>query len=205
MVGDLTAVTFNFKALDLVRSAVAGFRQYYPVVPLLVVDDGSNDDSTEFIRQLAVTDLNVSAVIRRKNQGHGPGFDLAARTVPTRYMFTFDTDVTFLQGGFLEIMLERMRHDGLYACGLIFRHPWWYIHGAFGMYDTEIYKTLPPAVHDGSPLRQNMATAQERGIRVEPFREAPLYVIHHEKGSRGEVRNGWNRAEPGDPDDEVIR
>jgi len=195
--GDITAIIPQYKTLPLTQRAVRSFRTIYPNVLLIVVDDGSQDNSVECIRKMADDHPMTSAVILPKNVGHGPALHAGIEHATTRRVFTMDSDVTVRRGGFLELMESRMIEAGLYGIGPIYLRDHKpgssYLTCIATLYDREVYFTLPPFVHDADPMRQNMDEAGARGLQVECF---PIfdYVTHDGAGTRVRLDRTRHRA-----------
>ena len=49
---DLTALVVNFRTLDETRTCLETLRAAYPTLSVVVVDNGSGDASTTFLREL---------------------------------------------------------------------------------------------------------------------------------------------------------
>lgn len=185
--GNITAIIPHYKTLHLTRQAVASLKVAYPDMALIVVDDGSTDGSTEFVRSLPDEFHSTSVLILDRNVGHGAALHRAIMEVKTDLFLAMDSDIIVHRPGFLELMETRLRCDGLYAIGTLywrdFCHGLMYLTSVFGLYDLKIYHTLPPFEHHGDPMRSNMLEADKRGLRVECF---PVfdYVTHLEAGTR---------------------
>lgn len=182
----ITATVCSWKHVSLVQQAVIGFRECYPDVPLIVVDDGGQDESTRWIRALPERLETACAVIRGRNYGHGPALHRASRFVKTPYWFTFDSDNIFTgQGGYLEAMLAQAQEKHLYAIGREHPSGAWYIHISFALYDVAQYRQLIPFVADKSPACFNMADARDRELGKEVFNYTP-YARHLEAATRAD-------------------
>jgi len=188
--GDITAIIPQFKTPVLTYRAVNSFKTFYPDVPLIVVDDGSQDASTALVRGLPECYPATSVIILPKNVGHGAALHEGIKRAMTRRVFTMDSDVTVHRGGFLELMESRMIEADLYAIGMMYwrdyQHENVYLTYVASLYDREVYFTLPPFVHDGDPMQQNMDMAAVYYLRVECF---PItdYVTHDEAGTRSRL------------------
>jgi glycosyltransferase involved in cell wall biosynthesis len=64
---DITALIINWKTLDLVQGCAESLLHFYPDIQVVMVDNDSQDASTEWIRALAEDRENVSAIM---NCGH---------------------------------------------------------------------------------------------------------------------------------------
>jgi hypothetical protein len=193
--GDITAIIPQYRTLDLTKQAVGSLKAAYPDLALIVIDDGSNDASTEYVKSLSGLYPSVRGVILRENIGNGPALHLGITMVNTKRFFSMDSDVIVHRGGFLELMETRMIEARLYAIGVMYVRDWshglLYLSGVASLYDTATYFTLPPFVHAPDPMLDNMKEAQRLGVPVEAF---PIfdYVSHLEAGTRRWFGNRWD-------------
>lgn len=206
-IDDITAVVVNYQTRQLIETAVTSFREFYPNVKLVIVDNGSTDNSWEWIRD---QEDDVTEVIRNEtNQGHGPALDKEFIRATTPFVFTFDSDVTFVRAGLLENLLTHIKDT--YAIGWLrwvnisgvavnekkpFNKDRFcpYIHPCAALYNRDTYLSLSPFVNKGAPAVVNMRDAQKRGIKVRSY---PIenYVEHLVAGTRRMWNGRWN---PGD-------
>lgn len=193
--GDITALIPNYRALDLTRQAVESFKAVYPKVPLVVVDDGSADASTVYIRTLPDLYANTRVVVLDRNVGHGAALHMGIGLVRTKRVWTMDSDVVIRRPGFLELMESRMIEADLYAIGMMYwrdySHHNYYVTCVAALYDMERYRTLPPFMHDGDPMQANMDAAHQRGYKVEEF-PVLRWMDHLECGTRKRYGYRWD-------------
>lgn len=198
----ITTLIINYKTSDLLRGCVESFRVHYPQVPLLLIDNGSADDSTAYIRQVAATTPRVQCLLNPRNLFHGPALDQGIRHCATPYVFLLDSDCLVLQTGFLEQMRQILEQRGAYAVGrLQTKNRFGYdvlpgTQGAIPYGDPHalllrksIYLLLPPFVHHGAPGLQNMRQAWRRQQPVVAF---PIhqFVQHLGRGTSGRYGYG---------------
>ena len=201
---DIAVVIANYKSKDLTQRAFETFRKFYPDVLVYIVDNGSGDDSTEYINNC--TDDKLIKIINPANYGHGVALHQVADATDRRFLFTLDSDTITHKGGFMELMLEEMEADPMtYAVGVeceTDRNGFntytggpgavRYIHPQSSLYDLQIYATLRPFIHHGAPCIENMIDANVRGLRLVNF---PITdYVEHLGGGTCKVRGGW---EPG--------
>ena len=193
---DITVVIPQYKTLELTREAVASLRRFYPTLPLILVDDGSQDASTAFILRQAVQDPHTQALIFTRNRGHGPAVHAGIMAAQTRWVFTLDSDCVVERGGFLERMENRCREAGLYGTGVIYHrdithNKGYYLSCVAALYDRDVYLRLPPFNHSGDPMEDNTRAAAAQGHQVECF---PIfdYVWHKERGTRLAYGDAWD-------------
>ena len=116
---DITTIIVNYRTPHLVQSAADTFRQAYPDVRLILVDNGSEDGSTSTINTLQKAHRNIDSILLTRNIYHGPAVNLALRKVTTPFFFLLDTDCTVRKGGFFEQMLTCFDNPRVYAAGKI--------------------------------------------------------------------------------------
>jgi glycosyltransferase involved in cell wall biosynthesis len=193
---EVTAVIVHFHTPDLLERAVSSFRRYYPETPLLLVDNGSDERSTEVLYRLrslhpATTELLTHA----RNLHHGPAMDDAVHRLTTPYVLFLDSDCTVVKGGCIERMLTHLK-GGCYAAGTLVhmnrrgfdvepgRGGVPYIRPVCMLIDRAKYLTLPPFERHGAPCLRNMTEAGRRGYRMAdvPIEE---YVDHQGRGTAG--------------------
>lgn len=187
----LCAVVVNYRTPDLLRGAVESFCAFYPTVPLVIVDNGSQDDSRKVIEELCDTLANVTAEYRTENVGHGPAMHgVIARGEFDWYLF-LDSDTVTRKGGFLEKMLPEFDDPQVYGVGQIFltnRRGFYDPQGvpalvaAYMLIREEQYRDLPPFEHHGSPVTANFTEAARRNYRLLDF---PIgdYIDHLHRGT----------------------
>jgi glycosyltransferase involved in cell wall biosynthesis len=202
----VTAVIINFRTPDLVRRAVESFRSFYPSLPLLLIDNGSGDDSRRILESLrALAPADTLLMLNSSNRHHGPAMDQALHSVSTPFVLFIDSDCEVFRGGFIEAMLARAGEDRhCYAMGKkVFMndrgfdvpegpgaHP--YIRPICMLVRREMYLQLPPFERHGAPCLVNMQAAWKAGFGLIHF-PVEDYVRHEGRGtaSRHGYRLGW--------------
>jgi glycosyltransferase involved in cell wall biosynthesis len=193
---NVTTIVINYRTADLTQKCVESFLRHYPNVRLLLIDNGSNDDSTAYIRYTARDHANVTCIINEMNLYHGPALDQGTRSSDTDYVFTLDSDCEVLRGGFLEEMLELFQDPHLYAVGkLAYMNKYGfeteagsrgkvikYVYPYAMLLDRDKYLKLERFTHHGSPSLRNMEDAEERGYQVSDFPIAE-FILHRWKGT----------------------
>jgi glycosyltransferase involved in cell wall biosynthesis len=203
----ITVLIVNYKTRDLTRRAIESFRQQYADVPLILIDNGSQDESTDFLREMEQRDSKVSVLINEHNRYHGPAMNQGITSAKTPYVFTLDSDAEVVAGGFLEQMADLFLDPQLYALGdLRYKNRFGYTYGYVTsdgytsrahpenrrripyahpyamLLDRAKYQRLHPFVHHGAPCIKNMRDAKKVGYLVRHF---PIvrFVLHHFEGT----------------------
>ncbi len=188
----VSVAVIHYQTPALLDECVCSFTSFYPDVPLLIVDNGSQDESPATIRTLVQDLRNVSAMMLRENRYHGPGMDIALRELESDYVFFLDSDTVTQRGGFLEEMAALCASPDIYGVGRIVRvnrrgfaastgFP--ALASSYMLIDRKIYHTLPPFAHHGFPALQNFRAARKAacGRLVEyPVNE---YIDHLGRGT----------------------
>ena len=204
----VTAVIINYRTADLFERAISSFRQLYPKIRLLLIDNGSRDGKSNSImtqwksRQPDHTELRFNT----RNIHHGPAMDQALYHTTSPFLLFLDSDCEVFRGGFVELMFDCAVASPLhYAVG---KRTWMdgrgfdlptetpgaipYIRPICLLIRRETYLTLPRARRHGAPLLKNMREATRRGYVLVDF---PIdeYVSHVGRGtaSRHGYKLGW--------------
>lgn len=190
----VAAAVVNYQTPDLLETAVRSFHRAYPAVPLLILDNGSQDDSPARLAALC-RDLGppVTPLFLDENIYHGPAMHRALTHLTAPYVYLFDSDTETRRGGFLERMVAALEADPRhYAAGHVvrvnrrgFADPKGSIPvpaSAYMMLRRAVYLQLPPFIHHGLPVLQNCAAAAREGYRLV---DVPIedYVTHFGRGT----------------------
>jgi len=208
LICDVTAVIVSLNTYELTRRAADSLVRFYPSIPLIMVDNGSIDQTPAYIQACGVARKETECVFLPQNVGHGPALHMAAEKATTPYLFTLDSDCVVEEGGFLELMVECFRDESVYAVGdLLYvrssdclmdtREPLaWpeftpYICPYMGLYRLSMYKQIRPFVHHGGPALFNMVDARERNWKCVSF---PVrdYISHLGGGTWSLYGQDWN-------------
>lgn len=192
---DVTALVVNYQTRDLTERCVESFLAAYPTVRLLLIDNGSQDDSISYLQDVLRRHQQVRVLFNRDNRNHGPALHQGMLLSNTRYVFTLDSDSVVLRSGFLEAMLEFFHDPATYAVGdmrymdifgfdlpagsACYTH---YIHPSAMLLDRAKYVTLKRFFHHGSPCLRNMHDAERKGFYLYGF---PIqeYCLHLGRGT----------------------
>ena len=200
----VTAVIIHYKTPDLIRCAVASLREFYPRLPLVIIDNGSNAGSAGTLAGLkAAHPDSTRLILNSENLHHGPAMDQALRDVHSPFLLFLDSDCRVTSGGFLEQMLEILKtHDNHYAAGKrVYMNrrgfdvpagtagaiP--YIRPVCMLLKRSLYLTLPKFQRHGTPCLRNMEQAVESGLALIDF-PVERYVHHEGRGTAG--RHGYS-------------
>lgn len=88
----------------------------YKNLELLVVDDGSTDDSLKILRAAAAKDKRIR-VLSQKNSGASSARNLALKNVTGKYVFFIDSDDDILKTHFTKLSKALEDGAGLVSCG----------------------------------------------------------------------------------------
>ena len=176
---DLSVVIIHYQTPELLKKAVESFNHFYPVIPLFVVDNGSDLDIVNQVQEWIGLQLNTQWIPLPNNIFHGPAMDFAARKiVKSKYVFFLDSDTVTKEGGFLESIVELLESDEKnYAVGMlnrvnkrgfstkkstgqiILQTPYMVVNRA-------LYLQFSPFVHHGQPTLQNFREAWLKGFQL---------------------------------------
>ena len=203
---DVTAIVVNFRTLAETRTCLSTLRAAYPALRVLVIDNGSRDESTAFLRQLEREDPRVQVLFNETNVFHGPALDQGMRAAETDLVFLLDSDCEIRHGGFLEPLVDAFAKDPLlyaigkrgyanrYGYGPISKRERWthYVHPFAAVIDRRKYFTLPPFVHHGAPLYRNMWGATKAGYHL---RHVTIedHVVHRRRTTASVHGYGYGR------------
>ncbi|MBO6622997.1 MAG: glycosyltransferase [Balneola sp.] len=192
---DITTVIINFQTPDLLNKAVRSFKEFYPNVNLLIIDNGSQDDgeSVNLINRLSEEYKFIESVFLNSNIFHGPAMDMAIKKyVDTKYVFFLDSDTETQRSGFLEKMTSLITSEtSIYGVGEIIKANKRGYKSEKGkeilltpymLIDTRLYKTLRPFLHHGQPTLHNFADANEKGYNLKFFKISD-YINHIWRGT----------------------
>jgi glycosyltransferase involved in cell wall biosynthesis len=204
---NLCSLVVNHRTYDLTKTFIESYVKFYPDLPMLVIDNGSGDDSADYIRSLPRTQFQV--IMNDINYGHGYALDQGMIAVNADLVMCFDSDCEVIKGGFIEPMAKAFEDRNLYAIGMFHlvnkggidtfiqadpegkEYP--YVHPSTGMYRRSMYLDLPPFRHHGSPCIDNMVEAHRRGYGVVEFPGIRDYVTHPWAGTRDLMeKNNWS-------------
>ena len=88
----------------------------YQNLEILVVDDGSTDDSLKILRGVAATDKRLR-IFSQKNQGASSARNLALKKATGKYIFFIDSDDDTLKTHFTKLTAKLESGAGIVSCG----------------------------------------------------------------------------------------
>ena len=101
-----SVVVLSFNRLDYLQTTIESLYATAEAArfELIVVDNGSTDGSVEFLRGQAEANALDKVVLRRRNHGTSPGFNVGfAHADPrSRLLIKLDSDIVLLESGWLE-------------------------------------------------------------------------------------------------------
>lgn len=191
---NVTTVIVNYQTPDLLSEAVKTFHEHYPEIPILIIDNGSEDHSDKIIEILRKEAPDViTAILLDQNIYHGPAMDLALRQyVQSTYTFFLDSDTETKRKGFLEEMIQFMnQNDNIYGIGRVIRvnkrgfkdpsgEP--VLLTPYMLIRTDAYQDLPPFIHHGQPTIENFRAARAGGWKLQNY-NIEDYIFHHWRGT----------------------
>lgn len=93
MNGLVSIVTPMFNSAKYIRDAVNSvINQEYRFWEMIIIDDGSTDDSTEIVREFALKDKRIKLVMQDKNQGVVAARNRGISEAKGRYLAFLDSD-----------------------------------------------------------------------------------------------------------------
>lgn len=190
---NILTVIINFQTPELLKEAVSTFTKTYPNQDVLILDNGSLDDSKEVIMEVAGSSNKVKTFFMDKNIFHGPAMDFALSEFSKYdYLFFLDSDTETRKGGFLEEMYHIAENDNkVYAIGQKahvnkrgFKDEYGFpiILTPYMFLRRTLYSHFPPFIHHGQPTLQNFFEAINKGYKLIEF---PIedYIFHHWRGT----------------------
>jgi len=128
MIKDVTAVTINWLTARRTIGAIDSFKKFYPDIPIMVVDDASNerdkgdfmgiyngtqyrpdleyDPDTEKLKHLEGVTFIQAPDLNVHPRSHGACVDEAIKAMNTRWMFHFHSDYRLTKPGLLEELMD---------------------------------------------------------------------------------------------------
>ncbi|HEX6688964.1 MAG TPA: glycosyltransferase family 2 protein [Solirubrobacterales bacterium] len=114
----VSIVVLNRDGAPLLRRLLAGLVEYtdYPSLELILVDNGSSDDSLDFIRQVE-TPFPISVVANRYNESFSDGCNQGAELASGDLLLFLNNDVEPFEPGWLRELVACLRQSEAGAVG----------------------------------------------------------------------------------------
>lgn len=187
----VTVVIIHYNTPELLSETISSFRVYYPDVPMLVIDNGSDETHVQQLELLQQT-YSTEVIYLPENIYHGPAMDYAVDKVKTPYIFFLDSDTRTEHGAFLEKMVSELDQDGnnygigkrkkINTRGFTDKNGFYALSTPFMMIAKKHYNSLPAFIHHGIPTVRNFKQATEMGLNLLHF---PIedYIYHKGRGT----------------------
>ncbi len=194
MLNRIRVIIINFQTPDLLNNAVESFRTFYPTIDLLIVDNGSGDESIEIISKLIEKYPSFTTLLSfPKNIFHGPAMHEAIKKTEKEFIFLLDSDTVTIKGVFLEQMVELLQSDkNIYSIGKLDTvDKRGFITTGVGipnvrtasmMINRNYYQRFHPFEHHGLPTMKNFSDAQRLGYKLLDF-PVENYIHHIGRGT----------------------
>ncbi len=197
----VTVVVINYQTPDLTERAIKSLQHFYPTLPVLLIDNGSKDNSSEILKDIFVQEKKLTVFCNQQNIHHGPAMHQAVELISSEYILFFDSDSHLINDGIVEEMISNLQsNERNYAIGkLIYMNKRGfdikpssngirYIRPICMMIKKSIYSDLIPFQYHGSPCLKNMQDAVLKNYELLNF-EIENYVIHEGQGTAS--RHGY--------------
>ena len=206
---DVTVLICQRKTKELIQLCLESLLNFYPDIPVLVVDGDSNDDSTLYLLYKSIVCDNLKVWQRSGINSHGITMHEAIMNyINTNYVLLMDSDVISLRHGYIEGMMQQFENNiNLYATGtrmLVTRKNYAcgvpedindvlkYAHPSCSIYHVPTYKQMKPFVDHGAPCVYNMLDAEAKKFDIGYF-PIQKYAAHLSGASWQKVKTIWER------------
>lgn len=199
----VTVVLINYCTKALTNEARRTMQLFYPKIPIILIDNGSKDESTVYCRMVGEMHSNITSILNDRNIGHGPALTQGIWLAKTPYVFLYDSDASLKRAGLLEAMLAEFAKNPkkLYAIGWLRHVDKWsgvpmgkegmlYVHPHAAMIDRTKFLELEPMESSGAPCTANMRAALARGYELQDF-PVQNYIKHLVAGTRRRFDGHW--------------
>ena len=196
----ITAICVVYQTKDLVQKAIESFRSFYFNVPMVVVDNSTEDgECSQYLQELSRQDENMTVYTMPENIGHGPGMDYALRKIETDWAYIFDSDTEMFNPGLFELFfrsdngkklavgdIHMVSHSGINKGMTKTETKIPYIHPAACFINRKLYLTFPPFRYHGAPCIDTYAGLYKQGLSDELLLNLPMnvFVKHKWRGTR---------------------
>ncbi len=199
----VTAVIINYQTPDLTQNAVTSFRKFYPNVQLILIDNGSHDESVKILTDIQNSrPLTTKLILNKRNLHHGPAMHQAINLCNSNLVLFLDSDCEVLRGGFIEAMVDLIEQDKQnYAVGkteILNKRGFLvkpnqtgirYIRPICMLISKSHYFELPPFQLHGAPCLANMKEAANRNFGLVEF-DIHQFIFHKGRGTASKFGYG---------------
>jgi glycosyltransferase involved in cell wall biosynthesis len=205
----VTGITTVYRTPELLKECYESFRQYYPKLPFIIIDNSTDNSCYHLTEDLLDVDPFLSVIKNEKNEGHGDGMHQAIGLAETPYLFVMDSDVVIRRPSLLEEMMVYMtpsiygvgwllnldrsgRNVPVHFMGEIIK----YLYPAFMLLNKSLYYEFPKFTRFGLPPLKAMQKIHDEGLTNKILVDFPVrvYLTH---------KSGATRARYGDCEDIV--
>lgn len=192
----ITAVTVNYKTIDVTRKCLQAIKLYYPDIRIIIIDNSNYDVSSDYLYKVAKEGNNITTVFNTYNMHHGPSIDLGIRMIHTPYAFVLDSDAYIRREGVLEAMLQRAEgvEEWLMVGDItpVDKNGFDIKDGSEGipygdpkcmLLNKACYLTLPPFIRHGAPCIETMTYLNNYNKTNLLLRFPWTQYVYHAKGA----------------------
>ena len=115
---DVTGLTIVYRTKDLIKRAYESFREFYPTIKWLIIDNSGGGDCTNYLANLS--DPYLTIIGNPKNYGHGSEVHRGIGIIDTKLVLMMDSDTRTVRSGGIESMLKLM-NPKIYGIGEIIK------------------------------------------------------------------------------------
>ena len=196
----ITGITTVYRTPDLLKDCYKSFRESYPELPFIIIDNSTDDSCLPFTSLWVEDDHHLTIIKNEKNEGHGDGMHQAIGLSDTPYMFVMDSDVVIRRPRLLEDMMTYMTHS-IYGVGWILNLDRGgrnvpahfpgeiirYLYPAFMLLNRGLYYKFPKFTRFGLPPLRAMQEIHDAGLTNQILVDFPVqsYLTHKSGATRG--------------------
>lgn len=92
---ELTIIVPAYDEEEGIESTVKKISEYNPDSEILVVDDGSTDNTLRILREIKKKNPNLKIISHKKNKGYGGALKIGFYNAKTKYIAFLDADLTY--------------------------------------------------------------------------------------------------------------
>ncbi len=190
----VSACIINYQTPELTLQAVSSFRRYYPDIFLVLIDNGSKDDSVQLLKSNIHPYSHITKfILNSHNIHHGPAMHQAMQICESEFILFLDSDCVVIECGFIEKMIEVIESDvNNYAVGKMVllnkrgfdvkQNGYKYIRPICMLIRRELYFKIKPFERHGAPCLKNMISAVDHNFNLIGFK-IEKYIFHKGRGT----------------------